>query len=780
MFISKIKNKIFNFSINNFVGTFLVFIFLFSSIIFFDLKLSYAQNSAPCLTPEDIALGASAGQPCITVIQNNGTTTNVTTINTTSNQASVTTVENKPLATTFCEDLSWTNGIVGGVKQAGCYIVYGLMKVILEVIGGFARLSAGLFDLAVDGYVLNIKTLFLQDGVSGQDKAWLYNSWAVIRDVTNILMFFSAMYIGVRYILGSEELDFKKSLIKIIIFAVFVNFSFAFSKFAIDISNFISLSIRGGITGYSPSAKLSDILINYTGISSLVTEVASFTPRNFTGYTNWTTMALAIVFLAATFFVFLYAAIMILLRAIVLLVCVIFSPLMFLTTSFKSMEKINQLWRDNFIGQLLFGPVLMLGLWVSFGFLKATKEISGGADITSIQNAAGAVNGSASMILAILALLLAVFAANKVSTGLGGAIGGFVGSGMKNIGLGVATGGAGFAIRGVAGRAGAAIASSKWLKDKAQNGNFISRRVASGMSLAGDKMANAKVTIGGKSSMSTADKNNQAKEKQSKAEDEYFRNNKKAIRDSGKEDEFQKARGDKNKMAVLMASIDPKNKGKTEAQLRKDLGLGMSDGDIDLAKARKLENKDNLKADRVSSGNADAYLDAKEVSSKRQDRMDKAEVLRKDRLDNIEKYENFFEEELKQKQQQEVNSKRAEIENIKKQASSPTKDGSISFYDEDSVKKAEAELAKLEENHEMFSSVNKDSLKEQLSDIRALQDKNRQRSAEGLQKRNENVDQYKNTTMMAKVETKLSDALRGRKSNSTSHINSDRADNGNV
>ena len=98
---------------------------------------------------------------------------------------------------------------MGGVKQAGCYIVYGLMKVILEVIGGFARLSAGLFDLAVDGYVLNIKTLFLQDGVSGQDKAWLYKSWAVIRDVTNILMFFSAMYVGVRYMLGSEELDFK-------------------------------------------------------------------------------------------------------------------------------------------------------------------------------------------------------------------------------------------------------------------------------------------------------------------------------------------------------------------------------------------------------------------------------------------------------------------------------------------------------------------------------------------------------------------------------------------
>ncbi len=680
MFISKIKNKIASLDLNifdnvslisenilfksllpkNFVSLLLISFFLFSSFSFLNLKTSYAQaqptktcpagqyfdtgfnscqdnsnkpegyNSNTAPTSESVAplIRPASNTPCVSTVTYDAMgmptgggisgectgDTNTGTFNSTTGVLTPSSKVNQ--VTTFCEDLSWTNGIVGGVKQAGCYIVYGLMKVILEVIGGFARLSAGLFDLAVDGYVLNIKTLFLQDGVSGQDKAWLYKSWAVIRDVTNILMFFSAMYVGVRYMLGSEELDFKKSLIKIIIFAVFVNFSFAFSKFAIDISNFLSLSIRGGITGYSPSAKLSDILMSYTGISSLVTEVASFAPRNFTGYTNWTTMALAIVFLAATFFVFLYSAIMILLRAIVLLVCVIFSPLMFLTSSFKSMEKINQIWRDNFIGQLLFGPVLMLGLWVSFGFLKATKEIGGGADISSIQNAAGAVSGSASMILAILALLLAVFAANKVSTGLGGAIGGFVGSGMKNIGLGVATGGAGFAIRGVAGRAGAAIASSKWLKDKAQNGNFISRRVASGMSLAGDKMANAKVTIGGRTTTSTADKNNQAKDKMNKDQSDFIENNKGAINaNPALRDELYKARGDKNKFAIVSAKLDPKNAGKTDGQLSRELGI-VSDSDIEKAKARKLENKDNLQANRVSSSNADAYLDAKEVDDK--------------------------------------------------------------------------------------------------------------------------------------------------------------------
>ena len=285
------------------------------------------------------------------------------------------------------------------------------------------------------------------------------------------------------------------------------------------------------------------------------------------------------------------------------------------------------MWRDNFIGQILFGPVLMIGLWVSINFL-GSLEIGAVNDIANSVNgitATSDVSATGTMILAVLSLFLTVFAANKVSTGLGGAIGGFVGSGMKNIGLGVATGGAGLAIRGGVGRIGAMAANSKWLKDKAQNGNFISRRVASGMSLAGDKMANAKVTIGGRTTTSTADKNNQAKEKMNKDQSDFIENNKGAINaNPALRDELYKARGDKNKFAIVSAKLDPKNAGKTDGQLSRELGI-VSDADIEKAKARKLENKDNLQANRVSSSNADAYLDAKE----------KAEIKQKNTAQNI-------------------------------------------------------------------------------------------------------------------------------------------------
>ena len=614
MSISKIKNKIASLNLNIFGGIFflvknplfitksilsksfspkkfisllLISVFLFLSFSFLNLKTSYGQDNSNDVPVSGVVDAAASGP-----------------------------VPKAPLKT-FCS----------GYTDVGCNIGYWIMKITLEVVGIFTRLAANTFDWAVNGYILNIKTLFLEEGISGQDKAWLYKSWSVVRDIANILMFFSAMYIGVKYILGSEELDFRKSLIKIIIFAVFVNFSFPIAKFAIDTSNFVSLSIRGGITGFDSVGGISKTIIDKTGISLLVTDIGNAEQKTFKGYSNASSMALAIVFLLVSFFVFLYAAIMILLRAIVLLVCVIFSPLMFLTSSFKSLENINKMWRDNFIGQILFGPVLMIGLWVSINFL-GSLEIGAVNDIANSVNgitATSDVSATGTMILAVLSLFLTVFAANKVSTGLGGAIGGFVGSGMKNIGLGVATGGAGLAIRGGVGRIGAMAANSKWLKDKAQNGNFISRRVASGMSLAGDKMANAKVTIGGRTTTSTADKNNQAKEKMNKDQSDFIENNKGAINaNPALRDELYKARGDKNKFAIVSAKLDPKNAGKTDGQLSRELGI-VSDADIEKAKARKLENKDNLQANRVSSSNADAYLDAKE----------KAEIKQKNTAQNI-------------------------------------------------------------------------------------------------------------------------------------------------
>ena len=631
-----IKNKIVNININIFRSVLLVFL-----LLSFSLLTSYAQTLPPTVT-NSIPATSTTNTPCLSTSVSDGLgnisggqaadcigDTNVGTFNSTTGV--ITPSSQVSNTKTPCSN------VAGLAPSVGCNIGYFILKIVLEIVGRLTQLSAGIFDSAISGYVLNIKTLFLEGGQSGQDKAWIYESWAVIRDLTNIIMFFSAMYVGARYIMGSEELDFRKSLIKIVIFAVFVNFSFSMSKYMIDMSNFLSLSVRGGITGYDASRGISDIIMEYTGISKAVIDVGNFNKGTFAGYSEFTTMFLAIVFLASAFFVFAYCSIMIFVRAIILLTCVIFSPFMFLTTTFKSMEKINQMWRDNFIGQLLFGPVLMLGLWLSIGFLQSagTRNTEIGADIGT----------TSLMVLSIVSLFLAVFAASKVSAGLGGAIGSMVGGAIKNVGLGVATGGAGLALRSTVGRAGAAMANSKWVKGTNSEHGSVRKFGANLFTKAGNAGANA--SIGG--SKSTNDKLKIAKEKMMTDQNTYIENNRSKIKETGMSDQMYQARGDEEKTKVARAMHEnrvqaggDKSKWKSEEQVKKELGLvkeevqkrkiGLSyrNDRVDVEKElvqKKLEIEKNAKENNFSDLRKDRLLRVEEGRTSQ--KLDELEELSK-------------------------------------------------------------------------------------------------------------------------------------------------------
>ena len=63
--------------------------------------------------------------------------------------------------------------------------------------------------------------------------------------MANIIAFFAAVYAGFLRIIGQNQEDFRKAVAKLLLFALLTNFSFALSKFAIDIANVISLQAYG-------------------------------------------------------------------------------------------------------------------------------------------------------------------------------------------------------------------------------------------------------------------------------------------------------------------------------------------------------------------------------------------------------------------------------------------------------------------------------------------------------------------------------------------------------
>ncbi len=258
-----------------------------------------------------------------------------------------------------------------GLDRVACEIWYVFTVFALELAGALLKLSSDLFDFTTQKFILQISTLFQDE--SGADSAFVYGGWSVIRDLANIAAFFGAVYTGFRYITGSDGLDFKKAVTKLILYSLMVNFSFPIAKFLIDISNIISLQIYGGITDYKAGAGLlSKNILSNLNLNLIVSEVGS-SKTSPTGFSSFSVMWLSIIYLVAAFGAFLYASLMILVRVFILFICVILSPLMFLNFAFPKLTDLHDKWRENFFGQIMFAPILMFGFWLSFILFQAAS-----------------------------------------------------------------------------------------------------------------------------------------------------------------------------------------------------------------------------------------------------------------------------------------------------------------------------------------------------------------------------------------------------------------------
>ncbi len=446
------------------MGKILSLVLVFTFVFSFGSGFVYAQTTTP------------PPSPTLSPVEDQGPAAPQTTLPSTSK-------------VTPCDDKSFA-------IEIACYIPYYMTQATISVFGLFTLLAAKLLDVAVNNFILDIKSLFLTE--TGTDKAAIYNAWRVIRDLCNVAAFFGAIYMGFRRMVGLDQDDFKKAIAKLAMFAILTNFSFPISKFVIDISNIVSLQAYGGIAKYdfSSSGGISNSFINRLGLSFLATEQGKLNDSAFTGFNSFAVMALFVLFLILAFFVFLYAALMILIRAAMLLLSVVLSPLMFIGGLVPSLSGLHDWWRQNFIGQLVFGPIFMTMLWIAFQLLNAATTV------TSLSSVTGSIDGTistgvatqiANMSMSIIFLVVAVYLSNKFSGSVGKFVGGAISGVVSTVAIGAATGGLGLAGRAALGRAGVAMQRSGWVQNKIQNGGAITRNTARLIDYSGKRAQNAKV-----------------------------------------------------------------------------------------------------------------------------------------------------------------------------------------------------------------------------------------------------------------------------------------------
>lgn len=373
-------------------------------------------------------------------------------------------------------------------------IAWFITHTLLAFAGWFLWLTASLMN-----YSINIAIL----GFANWAPPTLYPVWLIIRQIVSLIVVFAGLWLGFMYIIGDEK-KFEKYIPWLVMFALFVNFSYPLTRMAVDVSNIVSLNIYTGIVG--DEALSSDVMSSKTpgaiirsklGLEGLV----DFATDGNTGVTSETSKTgalnkinstpaalLAVIYIVYAAYIFFKVTAILVMRTAALVFLIVASPLLFVDSVIPRLGDEAAKLRKVFVEQLAVGPIFMIMLGLTLSFLdvfsaSGALNMSGGVS-SSINQGGGAAIGMFFNILMMLIMLHIMF---KVTEAVSGKIGqmasdamGKVGGFAGGIALGVATGGAGLLGRATIGRGAAALGQHSWITSQAAKsgvGGFVGRGI---------------------------------------------------------------------------------------------------------------------------------------------------------------------------------------------------------------------------------------------------------------------------------------------------------------
>lgn len=231
-------------------------------------------------------------------------------------------------------------------------------------------------------------------------------TWRILRDVTNILLIFGFLLIGISLILDQEWYGgWKKLLPRLLIVAVLLNFSLFISEGIIDVSNLFATQffaqINGGHIPEPVDGKdkilqaitdegISNKIMSVVGLQTIYgdTQKSSYKLR---GDAPWYIGFFGILLFMVVAFVMFSLAFMFIARFVALILLLLLSPVGFMGWAFPEMEYRAGQWRKNFGEQVVTAPMLLLLLYIALALITDANFLPG-FGVNSAGNS-GAITG---------------------------------------------------------------------------------------------------------------------------------------------------------------------------------------------------------------------------------------------------------------------------------------------------------------------------------------------------------------------------------------------------
>ncbi|TSC70556.1 MAG: Uncharacterized protein CEO12_277 [Parcubacteria group bacterium Gr01-1014_46] len=391
---------------------------------------------------------------------------------------------------------SFSSCLVNGATN----VLASLLYTVLTMVSALLWIAGTLLDFVLRYTIVDMKKHL--DMLTGINTAW-----KVIKDLMNMAFIFILVYEGIKLIIGQGSREtIKNFIVAVVIASLLVNFSLFFTKVLIDASNVVTLgfydsiidntaiTVGGGTTGGGTGASrsisgLSVPFMNALGLSSFWSGVSFDAIRSQTGG-NLNMMILplmGIILFLIVSFVFFAVAIMFTIRYLTLIILLILSPVAYMGAALPFMKTYADDWWKSLNGQLLFGPIYMVMTWVVLLLMSSSGFIVKGSwgDVLSGVNNIGTpydqqpislvFNFVIIIGLVIASLTIAKSTATKGSKHIGEAtkrLTAFAGGAVMGAGA------SGF--RSTIGRAGQAVASNQWLRDRVPDSRIARTLVKAG------------------------------------------------------------------------------------------------------------------------------------------------------------------------------------------------------------------------------------------------------------------------------------------------------------
>lgn len=256
------------------------------------------------------------------------------------------------------------------------WLVIEPLYVIFTVVGWFTSIAVTIFGWAVNPDYISGSTGILNESS-------VYDMWKLVRDFLNLFFILTLLYTAFTIVFQVAK-DYKKTLLSLVLAALFVNFSFPVTRLIIDVTNvpmyyFIN-QIGTSNAGSSGADKLGSVLSASQLKNILIPNSGTAGEKVDTSNLQLSQLIMAIIFLFIFSITILTLALLFAIRVIALIILLVFSSVGFAASSMPGLGDYSKKWWNGLWQYTLFGPAAALMLFIATQFFKQV-----GSDTTASQ-----------------------------------------------------------------------------------------------------------------------------------------------------------------------------------------------------------------------------------------------------------------------------------------------------------------------------------------------------------------------------------------------------------